>query len=67
MEIDWESLRSVARDAMKRAYAPYSRFQVGAALLDEQGRIHAGCTQSTSTTLSANFWNVRFSSNALLL
>ena len=29
-----------ARDS---AYAPYSRFAVGAAVLDEQGRIHAGC------------------------
>jgi cytidine deaminase len=26
-----------------RAYAPYSNFQVGAAVLDDQGRIHAGC------------------------
>ena len=25
------------------AYAPYSRFLVGAAVLDDQGRIHAGC------------------------
>ena len=27
----------------ERAHAPYSRFAVGAAVLDEQGRIHAGC------------------------
>ena len=26
-----------------RAHAPYSKFAVGAALLDDQGRIHAGC------------------------
>ncbi len=25
------------------AHAPYSRFAVGAAVLDEHGRIHAGC------------------------
>jgi cytidine deaminase len=37
-----ELLRA-ARAAQAHAYAPYSRFRVGAAVLDEQGRIHAGC------------------------
>lgn len=36
-------LLQAARTAQTRAYAPYSRFQVGAAVLDDQGRIHAGC------------------------
>ena len=36
-------LVDTARRARSRAHAPYSRFKVGAALLDEQGRIHAGC------------------------
>jgi homotetrameric cytidine deaminase len=34
-------LVGAARDAMARAYVPYSRFQVGAALRDETGAIHA--------------------------
>jgi len=41
--IDWAVLRSAARDVMKRAYAPYSRFPVGAAGLVDDGRVVAGC------------------------
>ncbi len=37
------ALVQAARRAREQAYAPYSRFLVGAAVLDEHGRIHAGC------------------------
>jgi cytidine deaminase len=36
-------LLQAARDARQRAYAPYSKFLVGAAVLDDQGQIHGGC------------------------
>ena len=38
-----DRLLKAAREARKHAYAPYSKFLVGAAVLDEKGRIHAGC------------------------
>jgi cytidine deaminase len=42
-QIDWTALRTAARAAMRRAYAPYSRFPVGAAGLTTAGRIITGC------------------------
>lgn len=40
---DLHALIDAARAVRANAHAPYSRFAVGAAVLDEQGRIHAGC------------------------
>ena len=37
------ALLGAALAARRQAHAPYSKFQVGAAVLDEHGRIHAGC------------------------
>ena len=42
-DIDWDELRQVATEAMTKAYAPYSRYKVGAAALVSDGRIVAGC------------------------
>ena len=36
-------LIGAARTAYEAAYAPYSRFRVGAACLGADGRIHTGC------------------------
>jgi cytidine deaminase len=41
--VDWSALKSAAIEAMKRAYAPYSKFPVGAAALVDDGRIVSGC------------------------
>ena len=41
--MDLDALFQAAKAARERAHAPYSRFRVGAALLDECGTIHAGC------------------------
>lgn len=42
-QVDWEALRGAAFDAMGHAYAPYSRFPVGAAALVDDGRVVVGC------------------------
>lgn len=38
-----ETLIGHAREVRERAYAPYSVFRVGAALLGDSGRIYTGC------------------------
>jgi cytidine deaminase len=43
LDIDWPELRKAAIGAMRRAYAPYSNFPVGAAALVDDGRIIVGC------------------------
>jgi cytidine deaminase len=38
-----QQLLVAAQNARTRSHAPYSHYAVGAAVLDEQGAIHAGC------------------------
>jgi cytidine deaminase len=40
--IDWQPLIEAALSARERAYAPYSKYQVGAALLGREGTVFTG-------------------------
>ena len=41
-----EKLLELAHEARERAYAPYSHYAVGAALLTKDGRVYQGCNLS---------------------
>lgn len=38
-----ERLRALAKAASERAYCPYSKFRVGAAVIGRSGRVYTGC------------------------
>ncbi len=42
MSIDWESLSLAARSVRGHAYAPYSEYRVGAAILAADGHVYTG-------------------------
>ena len=42
-QIDWADLRERAREAMAKAYVPYSEFPVGAAAVVDENRVVSGC------------------------
>jgi len=43
VSVDEKRLVAAAKAVRHHAYAPYSRYYVGAALIDETGAIHSGC------------------------
>ena len=49
-----EKLVDLAKEAMKKAYAPYSEYFVGAALLTSEGRVYTGCNIENSTYTPTN-------------
>ncbi|WP_262850694.1 cytidine deaminase [Mumia quercus] len=42
-DVDWDRLHDAAVEVMRRAYAPYSHYPVGAAGLTDDGRLVVGC------------------------
>ena len=46
---DLNALVARARDVASRAYAPYSRFRVGAAVRDADGRVFMGCNVESAS------------------
>ncbi|MBQ1849789.1 MAG: cytidine deaminase [Lachnospiraceae bacterium] len=51
MELDFDVKKLIkqAMGARMKAYAPYSNYQVGAALLSAQGRVYPGCNQENAS------------------
>lgn len=47
--IDWEKLIDAARKARENAYAKFSGFEVGAAILTASGKIVTGCNVENSS------------------
>ena len=43
MTIENEDLINAAREAREQAYCRYSKYSVGAAIIDDAGRLHVGC------------------------
>ena len=46
---DYKQLVKAAYEAQKMAYAPYSHWVVGAALLTAEGKIYKGCNIESAT------------------
>ncbi|MEG0320541.1 MAG: cytidine deaminase, partial [Niameybacter sp.] len=51
---DYKLLVDKAKEAMTYAYAPYSNFKVGAALLTKTGKIYTGCNVENASFGATN-------------
>ena len=49
MKKEWSKLIKEAKKVRKNAYAPHSKFKVGAALLTKSGNIYTGCNVENSS------------------
>jgi cytidine deaminase len=47
--MDYDELVKAALEARKNAFAPYSNYQVGAALLTIDGKVYTGCNVENAT------------------
>lgn len=48
MTVDEQKLVEAAKSIRSNAYAPYSGYRVGAALIDDNGAVHTGCNVENS-------------------
>ena len=49
-----EQLASLAKDAMEKAYSPYSDYKVGAALICKDGSVYTGCNVENASFSATN-------------
>lgn len=49
-----EQLATLAKDAMEKAYSPYSGYKVGAALLCKDGSVYTGCNVENASFSATN-------------
>lgn len=52
--MDRSELVRLALEARQRAYTPYSRFKVGAALLTKEGKVYQGCNIENAAYTPSN-------------